>query len=149
MDLERLKHLSHSLGPYAHLATVDPDGDPHVSPIHPAWEADTLWFFTRASNIKIRNISYHQAVALHWQVTEAGNGLALWGIAEIHTDPETAHRLWHGIFDYDLTLVAPTGPTSTPDRAFVSIHPTRALYLPNHGSGLNESWPDEHTTRDL
>jgi PPOX class probable F420-dependent enzyme len=140
MNLERVKLLSTQLGLYAHLATIDPAGNPHVSPIHPAWEGDTLWFFTRTTNIKCRNITHHPAVALHWQVTEAGDGLALWGTAEIHIDPETKHRLWHGVFDYNLNNPSPGGPNASPDRALIAIHPTRAVHLPNYGAGPRETW---------
>ena len=75
MDLERVKTESARLSPWAHLATVGRDGDPDVVPIHPAWQGDTLWFMTGAKSVKVRNIAHHPNVALHWQVTAAGDGL--------------------------------------------------------------------------
>ena len=46
---------------------------------------------------------------MHWQVTEAGDGVEVWGTAEVHTDVETKRRLWTGVFDYDLDQFAPGG----------------------------------------
>ena len=107
MDLERVKAESARLSPWAHLATVGRDGDPDVVPIHPAWEGDTLWFMTGAKSVKARNIAHHGNVALHWQVSEAGDGLEVWGAATVRADLATKRRLWKGVFDYDLDQYAP------------------------------------------
>ncbi len=106
MDLEQVKRESARLSPWAHVATVGADGDPDVVPVHPAWEGDTLWFMTGATSVKARNIAHQPNVAMHWQVTEAGDGIEVWGSATVHTDVETKKRLWTGVFDYDLDLFA-------------------------------------------
>lgn len=141
MDLERVKTESARLSPQAHVATVGRDGAPDVVPIHPAWEGDTIWFMAGAKSVKCRNIAHNPNVAMHWQVTEAGDGLEVWGIAEVHTDLETKKRLWTGVFDYDLSAFASGGPEGSPDTAFVAIHPKRALYLIAYGMGGRETWP--------
>jgi general stress protein 26 len=140
MNLERVKTLSAKLSPWAHLATVGPDGDPDVVPIHPAWEGDTLWFMTGGRSVKVRNITHHPNVALHWQVTEAGDGLEVWGRATIHGDVPTKRRLWTGVFDYDLSAFAPGGPEGSPDIVFVAVRPRRALYLEAFGTRGRERW---------
>ncbi len=140
MDLERVKRESARLSAFAHIATVGADGDPDVAPVSPAWEGDTLWIFTGATSVKVRNIAHHPEVALHWQVTEAGDGVGVWGTAEVHTDIETMKRLWTGVFDYDLSQFAPGGPENSPDTAFVAVHPTRALYLENYGLKGRDTW---------
>jgi general stress protein 26 len=140
MNLDRVKTLSAKLSPWAHLATVGRDGDPDVVPIHPAWEGDTLWFMTGGRSVKVRNIAHHPDVALHWQVTEAGDGLEVWGRATIHGDVETKRRLWTGVFSYNLTNFAPGGPEGSPDVVFVAIRPRRALYLEAFGTKGRERW---------
>jgi len=140
MDLEQVKSESARLSPWAHVATVGADGDPDVAPIHPAWEGDTMWFMTGASSVKARNIGNHANVALHWQVTEAGDGIEVWGEATIHTDVETKQRLWSGVFDYNLDDFAPGGPDDSPDVAMVAVRPQRAVYLIAYGMGGRETW---------
>jgi len=140
MNLERVKTLSKKLSPWAHIATVGRDGDPDVVPIHPAWEGDALWFMTGAKSVKAHNIAHHPNGALHWQVTEAGDGLEVWGPAEIHTDRDTKRRLWTGVFDYDLDQFAPGGPDGSPEIAFVAVRPSRALYLEMFGMKGRDTW---------
>ncbi len=52
--------------------------------------------------MKARNVASNPQVALHWQVTEKGDGVEVWGTASVHTDVETKRRLWEGVFDYNL-----------------------------------------------
>lgn len=140
MDLERVKSESARLSPWAHVATVGRDGKPDVVPVHPAWEGDTIWFMTGANSVKARNLAHHPDVALHWQVTEVGDNLEVWGTAEVFTDLDTKKRLWEGVFDYDLNAFAPGGPEGSPDMAFVAVKPDRALYLINYGMKGRETW---------
>ena len=142
MDLERVKTESTRLSPWCHVATVGADGDPDVAPVHPAWEGDTLWFMTGAGSVKARNLAHHPNVAVHWQVTENGDGVEVWGPAEVHTDIETKRRLWSGVFDYDLNDFAPGGPEDSPDTAFVAVRPQRALFLEQYGMKGRHTWPD-------
>ena len=140
MDLEKIKSESARLSPWAHIATVGADGDPDVAPVHPAWDGDTIWIMTGAKSVKVRNIRHHPNVALHWQVSEAGDGLELWGRAEVHEDTATKRRLWTGVFDYDLNQFAPGGPDGAPDVAFVAVRPARALYVEMFGMKGRETW---------
>lgn len=140
MDLERVKSESARLSPFAHVATVGHDGDPDVAPVHIAWEGDTVWFMTGAASVKVRNIAHHANVAMHWQVTEAGDGIEVWGTAKVHTDVETKKRLWNGVFSYDLNQFAPGGPEESPDMVFVAVRPERALYLIMYGLKGRETW---------
>jgi general stress protein 26 len=140
MDLERVKAEGSRLSPWAHIATVGADGNPDVVPVHPCWEGDTLWIMCGATSTKARNVAHNPNVALHWQVTETGDGLEVWGTAEVFTDLETKHRLWTGVFDYDLNAFAPGGPDNSPDTAFMAVTPTRALYLAAYGMAGMERW---------
>ncbi len=116
------------------------DGDPDVVPVHPAWEGDTLWFMAGATSVKVRNIAHHRNVAVHWQVTESGDGVEVWGAASVHDDVETKKRLWDGVFDYDLGAFAPGGPEGSPDTVFVAVRPERALFLAAYGMKGRETW---------
>jgi general stress protein 26 len=138
--LDEVKQFGSALSPWAHIATVRADGTPDVVPVHPAWEGDTLWFMCGANSAKARNVRAKQAVALHWQVSEKGDGLEVWGDAEVFTDLDTKKRLWKGVFDYDLDLFAPGGPEGSPDTAFVAVRPRKALVIKQYGAGGIERW---------
>ncbi len=138
--LEDMKATATSLSPLAHIATVGPDGAPDVSPVHPAWEGDTLWFMTGGTSVKVRNIVDNPRVALHWQVSHAGDGVELWGTASVHDDLETKRRLWNGVFDYDLSAFSPGGPEDSPQTVFVAVQPERALSLIAYGAGGRATW---------
>ena len=140
MELDEIATESKRLSDQAHIATVGADGKPDVSPVHPAWKDDTIWFMTFADSVKVRNLAAHADVAMHWQVDESGDGVAVWGTAAVHTDAETKHALWNGVFDYDLGAFAPDGPDS-PQICFVSVTPERALALKAYGMGGRETWP--------
>jgi general stress protein 26 len=139
MDLEEIKAEGRRLSPWAHLATVGADGKPDVVPVHPCWEGDTLWVMAYEDSVKCRNIAHQPEVALHWQVTESGDGLELWGTASVHADLDTKRRLWTGVFDYDLNLFVPGGPEA-PGTAFIAVAPSRAVYLKAYGMGGIDRW---------
>ena len=82
----------------------------------------------------------HADVALHWQITEAGDGVEVWGTATVHGDLETKRRLWTGVFDYDLDLFSPGGPDGSPNTVFVAVQPERALSIKAYGLGGRETW---------
>ena len=140
MDLEKVKAETARLSQWAHVATVGADGDPDVVPVHPAWEGDTLWFMAGVQSVKARNIAHHPNVAVHWQVDESGDGVEVWGRAEVHDDIATKQRLWTGVFSYNLSDFSPGGPEGSPDMAFVAVRPARAVYLINYGMGGREIW---------
>jgi general stress protein 26 len=139
MDLDDIKAEAKRLSPWAHLATVRPDGSPDVVPVHPCWDGDTLWVMGDRTSRKVRNIAGNPSVALHWQVTEAGDGVEMWGTATVHTDLETKRRLWTGVFDYDLNAFVPGGPEDD-GVAFIGLHITRALLLKAYGMGGRFTW---------
>ncbi len=139
--LDEIKQFATTLSPWAHMATVGADGKPDVVPVHPSWEGDVLWLMCGSSSVKARNLAANPAVALHWQVTEVGDGVEVWGDAEVFTDVETKRRLWTGVFDYDLNAFAPGGPDDSPDTAFIAVRPERALILKQYGMGGSDRWP--------
>jgi general stress protein 26 len=139
MDLDDVRQRAKELSPWAHLATVRADGTPDVTPVHPCWEGDTLWIMVFTGSAKVRNVTANPSVALHWQVTEKGDGLEVWGSASVHSDLATKERLWTGVFDYDLDLFAPGGPPS-PEVGFMAVQLERALFLKAYGMGGTDRW---------
>jgi general stress protein 26 len=137
--LDEIKAAASALSPLAHLATVGADGRPDVVPVHPAWEGDTLWIMSHRG-VKTRNIAANPHVALHWQVSEAGDGVELWGTASVHDDLETKRRLWEGVFDYDLSMFSPGGPDGSPETVFVAVEPERALWVRFYGINGRDTW---------
>jgi len=138
--LDDVKAFAAQLSPWAHIATVGADGEPDVVPVHPCWDGETLWTMLGTTSVKARNIADNPKVALHWQVTENGDGVEVWGTGEVFTDLETKRRLWSGVFDYDLNAFAPGGPDNSPDTAFLAVTPTRALVLKQYGMGGSQRW---------
>lgn len=140
ISLDEVKEFASALSPWAHIATVGADNQPDVVPIHPCWEGDTLWSMLGSTSVKARNVAANPNVALHWQVTEVGDGVEVWGTAEVFDDLETKRRLWTGVFDYDLNQFAPGGPDDSPGTAFLAITPTRALVMKQYGMGGMQRW---------
>lgn len=140
VDLAEIKTFASGLSPWSHLATVGADQKPDVSPVHPCWEGDTCWVMVGTGSVKAINIAANPAVALHWQVTEVGDGVELWGTATLATDLETKRRLWDDVFDYDLNAFAPGGPDGSPETGFLAITPERAIILRQYGMGGVLRW---------
>ena len=119
--LDDVKTFASRLSPWGHLATVGADGKPDVVPVHPCWEGDTCWLMLGERSVKARNVAANPNVAMHWQVTEIGDGVEISATAEIYTDVATKRRLWTDVFDYDLDAFAPGGPDNSPETAFLAI----------------------------
>jgi general stress protein 26 len=138
--LDDVKAFAGQLSPWAHIATVGADDEPDVVPVHPCWEGDTLWLMAGTTSVKASNLAANPKLALHWQVTESGDGVEVWGTGEVFSDVETKRRLWDGVFDYDLNAFAPGGPDNSPETAFIAVTPTRALILKQYGMGGLQRW---------
>ena len=140
IDLQDVRLAATALSPWAHLATVRADGSPDVVPVHPCWEGDDIWVMVGKDSVKSKNVSSNDQVAMHWQVTESGDGVEVWGRASLHEDLETKRRLWNGVFDYDLNAFAPGGPDNSPDTVFMKIVPSRAFVMRAYGIAGIERW---------
>lgn len=139
-DLETVRRAASALSVWAHLATVGSDGRPDVVPVHPCWEGDDLWIMVGTTSVKARNVAANDQVALHWQVTENGDGVEVWGRASVHADQATKRRLWNGVFDYDLNAFAPGGPDASPDTGFMKVVVERAMVMKTYGMGGIQRW---------
>jgi general stress protein 26 len=140
MQLNEIKEFAQGLSMWAHVATIGADNAPDVTPVHPCWEGDTCWFMCGVDSVKARNVASNANVALHWQVTEVGDGVELWGTAQLFEDVDTKRRLWDDVFDYDLNAFAPGGPDNSPETGFIAITPQRATLLRQYGISGIERW---------
>ncbi len=138
--LSDVRNFASGLSVWAHLATVGADGEPDVVPVHPCWEGEVLWVMVGTDSVKSRNVASNERVAMHWQVTENGDGVEIWGRATVASDLETKRRLWKGVFDYDLDAFAPGGPDNSPTTAFMRIDVDRAVILRMYGAAGVERW---------
>jgi len=138
--LSDVRNFASGLSVWAHLATVGADGEPDVVPVHPCWEGEVLWVMVGTDSVKTRNVASNERVAMHWQVTENGDGVEIWGRATVVSDLETKRRLWKGVFDYDLDAFAPGGPDNSPTTGFMRIDVDRAVILRMYGAAGVERW---------
>lgn len=110
-----------------YVGTVDRRGRPHVAVVAPGFREGTVWFATRASSKKCRNLRENAEVAFHWPVgnPEAPGELAAWGRAVVHDSDESRRRIWDsGVMPYDLTAFF--GEADNPDLVFVEVAVRRA-----------------------
>ena len=154
VTLDEIKTFAAGLSPWAHMATVGADGAPDVVPVHPAWEGDTLWAMVVRVVREGRNVAANPQVALHWQVTEKGDGVEGGGRPAFTRTSETKRRLWEGVFDYNLNDSAPGGPDNSPDTAFIQVIPDRALQrcmqygMGGRSAGTLEPPPERQSSSD-
>ncbi len=121
----------------AYAATCGADGRPHVAPVIPGFGAGTMWFATRRSSRRARNLAENPNVAIHWSVT-SGSGpgeLFVRGTAAIHDSDEARHRLWtEAPLPYD-----PAGFFGNPDDADVVFVEVSATYASLRGPGMSRA----------
>ncbi len=87
------------------VATCSPEGLPHVAIVSPGLaEEGRVWFASHGTSTKIRNLRSNPNVALHWPVLDMAKGqLFMRGVATIHDDAASRHRLWaHSPVPYNL-----------------------------------------------
>jgi F420H(2)-dependent biliverdin reductase len=67
------------------LATVRPDGRPHLTPIWFAWHRDRVWVCTNRAAVKTRNVLADPRVSV--SLEDGGNPLVGEGTAVVHERP--------------------------------------------------------------
>lgn len=123
-DLTWDEVVAHSTeaGHGAYLATVGPDGRPHVAWVSLGHRPERLWFSTFRSSRKGRNLRHGGEVAVHW--AQAPERL-LFARAEVRVveDRAESDALWDGgVLPYDLGGFF-TGKDD-PELQFVELRPT-------------------------
>ena len=107
--------------PIVWLATVRPDGRPHLTPIWFCWVRDHFWICTNASAVKTRNISANHRVSVSLQSGTAP--IVAEGHATIHQRPYPADvsAAFLTKFEWDITSADNDGPYD----AVIEIVPER------------------------
>lgn len=63
--------------PIIWLATVRPDGRPHLVPVWFLWDGEAVLIFSRPNNQKIRNLRANPAVTLALEAANGGEDVAI------------------------------------------------------------------------
>jgi len=121
----------------AHIATIRPDGGPHVAKVWPAVDDHTIWIGTRATSGKARNLRVNPGAALMF---EPKGEAYVYGDAEVITDLETKQRIWNsGIFPYPMEGFF--GAAERDDFVFLKMTPRRAIVMTQGESGIQrDTW---------
>lgn len=130
MDWHEAREAAEAIGWVAYLGTIGADGTPHVSVVSPGLGTEgRIWFATRLSSKKLRNLRANPRVAFHWPVTGGGPGeLIAEGTATIHGEQEDRDRLWDaGVLSFDPSGFF--GSKDNPDLAFVEVAVDRIRLL--------------------
>ena len=76
------------------LASVRPDGHPHMAPVWFLWEGETILIFSKPNNQKIRNLRQNPAVTVSLDNTDDGDDVTvLDGVASLLDDPAVTTAL--------------------------------------------------------
>jgi PPOX class probable F420-dependent enzyme len=88
------------------LATVRPDGRPHLVPIWFTWHAERFWICTTSSTVKARNLAVEPRVAVS---LEGDPPVAAEGTATVHRPPfpDDVAEAFVGAFDWDIRTDGP------------------------------------------
>ena len=126
----------HLTGP-AHIATVRPDGSPHVARVWPALDGQTIWIGTRASSGKARNLRVNPRAALMFEPTAEAY---VSGGVEVISDLATKERLWNsGIFPYPMAGFF--GSADRDDFVLLRFTPQHAIVITQGDAGLRrDTW---------
>ncbi|MFD5094553.1 TIGR03618 family F420-dependent PPOX class oxidoreductase [Amycolatopsis thailandensis] len=88
------------------VATVRPDGRPHVMPVWATWDGEALWFGSTHASRKMRNLRADPRCTV--TIDNALDPVVLDGVAEFVTDPEavatyveTANAKYASAYSYD------------------------------------------------
>lgn len=122
---------------FAHLATVRPDGMPHVAKVSPALDGDVLWLATRSSSRKARNLVAHPHAALMF---EPSAEVYVRADAEMVHDLATKERIWNsGLFPFPLAMFF--GTFDDPDFVLVRLTPVSAIVMRQGAGGVTrDTW---------
>lgn len=135
MEWDEVVDAATRCGWTTYIGTADAAGLPHVAVVAPGFTDGSVWFVTRSSAKKLRNLRENAEVAFHWPVggPDAPGELAAWGRATLHESEGALRRLWDaGIMPYDLTGFF--GSPDDTDAVFVEVALRRARLQTQHAA---------------
>ena len=129
------------LGPDCFVATVRPDGGPHLAVVSPGFVGELLVVATWETSVKARNLRAGSEVMFHWVVREeTGNDMLLVrGAPHLVDDRHRSCELWEmECLPYDLADWY--GGPDDPELLWVETTPTYASLHRNLGEGGGSVW---------
>lgn len=106
------------------MATVGPDGRPHVAWVGIGFATGSLWTATHRSSQKAKNLRAGSEVALHWP-EQPTRLIFIRACARLVNDPEESGDLWdRGVLPYDPATFWES--KHDPELQFVELTPYRA-----------------------
>jgi general stress protein 26 len=108
----------------ASMATVTPDGDPHVAVVTPVVIDDVIWIGTYRSSQKAANLLARPSIALVWSTDAEAY---VWGRAELLDDVQRKRSMWDDTWPYDPAMFFST--PDNPDYVLVRVTPRRAMVM--------------------
>ncbi len=129
------------LGPDCFMATVRPDGQPHLAVVSPGFVEDLLVMATFETSVKTRNLRAGSGVMLHWVVREETENdmLLVRGEPRLVDQRRRRRALWEmECVPYDLTDWY--RGFDDPVLVWVENAPTYASFHRNAGADGSEVW---------
>lgn len=127
------------LGRDAFVATVSPEGKPHLAIVWLVLVDDVIHLVGDRTSVKMRNLTAHPDVACHWQVvSDDRSQLFVRGAATLVEDPAERQRLWDSGAWGDLAQWYQS--PADPGLAFVRIDAAYASISEDAGSGPRRRW---------
>ena len=114
--------LTPHLTGFAHIATVTPDGRPHVAKVAPAVEGDGLWLAMNTTSTTVRNLRHQPLVAVMFEPLGEAYVHAQ---AELVSDVATKRRLWNSSM-FPFALESFFGPPDSDVATLIWLRPARA-----------------------
>jgi PPOX class probable F420-dependent enzyme len=104
------------------LATVRPDGRPHLVPIWFVWLRDTFWLCSNGDSVKSRNMRANPNVSL--SLESGADPVVIEGVAQLHERPYPADVVaaFHTKFQWNIT-----GDVPDPDGEFTVLAEIRPV----------------------
>ncbi len=129
--------LAQHLTGYAHIATVSPDGRPHVAKVAPAVEGEVVWMAMNADSTTVRNLRAHPELAVMF---EPEAEVYLYGTVELFADNATKRRIADaGLFPFSVE-----GFFGSPEQdswVLLRLAPARATLISQGDTGLRrDTW---------
>ncbi|GAA4963200.1 PPOX class F420-dependent oxidoreductase [Nonomuraea thailandensis] len=109
---------------FAHLATIAPDGTPHVNPVWTIWDGEHLRFTTTTDRRKCRNVQQNPNVSVSINDPEQPyRYVEIRGVVE-RVEPDPSGDFFDVLADrYGLTYDRPVGDAER--RVVIVMRPTR------------------------
>ena len=129
------------LGPDCFMATVRPDGQPHLAVVSPGFVNESLVVATWETSVKARNLRAGSGVMFHWIVREetANDMLLVRGEPTLAEDHRRRRELWEA----DCLPYDPgdwyDGPND-PRLLWIEVTPTYASLQRNLGQSGTSVW---------